>query len=158
VVPKVSVNAVRSGVPYKITRTPAICHLYLDIRIAPDQSLLSVERELRAAVERTGIPARVEPFVFRRGYEAVGVEPLVARVEAAHRLVFGKPPGRPVEAVTSMWRDSNVFNEAGIPTVIYGPGASVGGGNFAMEVRALIQAAKVYAAIAIEVCGVEQAT
>jgi hypothetical protein len=54
-----------------------------------------------------------------------------------------------------MWRDSNVFNEAGIPTVVYGPGASVGGGNFAMEIDALVQAAKAYAAIAIEVCGTE---
>jgi acetylornithine deacetylase/succinyl-diaminopimelate desuccinylase-like protein len=157
VVPKVSVNAVRSGVPYKITKTPSICHLYLDIRVAPDQTLLSVERELRAALEATGIPVTIEPFVFRRGYEAQNVEPLVAKVEAAHRRVFGETPGRPVEAVTSMWRDSNVFNEAGIPTVVYGPGASVGGGNFAMEITALVQAAKVYTAIAIEVCGIEQA-
>jgi acetylornithine deacetylase/succinyl-diaminopimelate desuccinylase-like protein len=156
VVPKVSVNAVRSGVPYKITETPSICHLYLDVRIAPDQTLLSVERELRALVDGTGIPATVEPFVFRRGYEAQGVEPLVAKVEAAHRRIFGEVPGRPIDAVTSMWRDSNVFNEAGIPTVVYGPGASVGGGNFAMEIDALVQAAKVYAAIAIEVCGTVQ--
>jgi acetylornithine deacetylase/succinyl-diaminopimelate desuccinylase-like protein len=154
-VPKVSVNAVRSGVPYKITKTPSVCHLYLDIRIAPDQTLLSVERELQALVAGTGIPATVEPFVFRRGYEAQGVEPLVAKVEAAHRRIFGEAPGRPIDAVTSMWRDSNVFNEAGIPTVVYGPGASVGGGNFAMEIAALVQAAKAYAAIAIEVCGTE---
>ena len=52
-----------------------------------------------------------------------------------------------------MWRDCNVFNEAGIPTVVYGPGASLGGGNFAMEIDALVQAAKAYVAIAIEVCG-----
>jgi hypothetical protein len=45
-----------------------------------------------------------------------------------------------------------VFNEVGIATVVYGPGASVGGGNFAMEIEALVQAARVYAAIAIEVC------
>jgi hypothetical protein len=68
--------------------------------------------------------------------------------------MFGDRPGRPIEAITSMWRDSNVFIEAGIPTVVYGPGASVGGGNFAMEIKALVDAAKVYAAIAIEMCGV----
>jgi acetylornithine deacetylase/succinyl-diaminopimelate desuccinylase-like protein len=100
------------------------------------------------------VPVEIEPFVYRRGYESRGVEPLVGCVEAAHRRVFGSEPGRPVIPITSMWRDSNVFNEVGIPTVIYGPGASVGGGNFAMEIDALTQAARVYAAIALEVCGV----
>jgi hypothetical protein len=36
---------------------------------------------------------------------------------------------------------------------VYGPGASVGGGNFAMEIDDLVDAARVYAALAIEVCG-----
>lgn len=153
VVPKASVNAVRSGVPWKITKTPSVCHLYVDVRITPEQDARGVERELRLALEQTGVPTTVEPFVFRRGYEARGVEPLVAGVEAAHARVLGGKPGRPIDAITSMWRDSNVFNEVGIPTVVYGPGASVGGGNFAMEVRALVDAARVYAAIAVEVCG-----
>lgn len=157
VIPKVSVNAIRSGVPYKITKTPSICHLYVDVRITPEQNALGVERELREVLEETGIPTIIEPFVFRRGYEAPAeaVRPLVEHIEAAHDRVFGTPPGRPIEAITSMWRDSNVFIEAGIPTVVYGPGASVGGGNFAMEIEDLVQAARVYAALAIEVCGVE---
>jgi acetylornithine deacetylase/succinyl-diaminopimelate desuccinylase-like protein len=154
VVPKVSVGAIRGGVPYKITKTPSICHLYVDARITPEQTSLGVERELRAALDATGIPYAVEPIAYRRGYEAHGVEPLVQCVEAAHERVIGGRPGRPIDAITSMWRDSNVFIEAGIPTVVYGPGASVGGGNFAMDIADLVRAAQVYAAIAIEVCGV----
>jgi len=154
VVPKASVNAVRSGVPYKITKTPSICELYVDARITPEQDPRGVQRELEQAVAATGVPVTVQPFVYRRGYEAQGVEPLVAHVEAAHRRVFNTAPGRPIDAITSMWRDSNVFNEVGIPTVVYGPGASVGGGNFAMEIDDLVDAARVYAALAIEVCGV----
>ncbi|MEA2248059.1 MAG: hypothetical protein QOH46_2588 [Solirubrobacteraceae bacterium] len=154
VVPKASVNAIRSGVPYKITKTPSICHLYLDVRITPQQNIRAVERELRDLIAQTGIPADIEPFVFRRGYEAQNVEPLVERVEAAHGRIFGGTPGRPIDAITSMWRDSNVFNEVGIPTVVYGPGASVGGGNFSMRIDAMVNAAHVYAAIAMEVCGV----
>ncbi len=157
VVPKISVNAIRSGVPYKITKTPSICQLYVDARITPEQDVRAVERELRGVLDATGIPLVVEPFAFRRGYEARGVEPLVAWVEAAHEKVLGGRPGRPIDAITSMWRDSNVFIEAGIPTVVYGPGASVGGGNFAMEIDDLLTAAKVYTALAIEVCGVVQA-
>jgi acetylornithine deacetylase/succinyl-diaminopimelate desuccinylase-like protein len=154
VVPKASINAVRSGVPYKITKTPSICELYVDARITPEQDPRGVQRELEQAVAATGVPVTVQPFVYRRGYEAQGVEPLVAHIEAAHRRVFNTAPGRPVDAITSMWRDSNVFNEVGIPTVVYGPGASVGGGNFAMEIDDLVDAARVYAALAIEVCGV----
>jgi acetylornithine deacetylase/succinyl-diaminopimelate desuccinylase-like protein len=154
VVPKVSVNAVRSGVPYKITKTPSVCLLYVDARITPEQDPRSVQRELEAVVAQTGVPVTVELFVYRRGYEATGVEPLAKHVEAAHARVIGGSPQRPIEAITSMWRDSNVFIEAGIPTVVYGPGASVGGGNFAMEIDDLTTASRVYAAIAAEVCGV----
>ena len=154
VIPKVSVNAIRSGVPYKITKTPSICQLYVDTRITPEQDVRGVERELRSVLAETGIPTIVEPIAFRRGYEAHDVGPLVDHVEAAHDRVFGGRPGRPIDAITSMWRDSNVFIEAGIPTVVYGPGASVGGGNFAMEIEDLVKAARVYTALAIEVCGV----
>jgi acetylornithine deacetylase/succinyl-diaminopimelate desuccinylase-like protein len=156
VIPKVSVNAVRSGVPWKITKTPSICHLYVDIRITPEQNARSVERELKEVLADVAVPTVVEPFVFRPGYEAQNVGPLVASIEAAHDRVFAGTPGRPIAAVTSMWRDSNVFNEVGIPTVVYGPGASVGGGNFAMEIEDLMKAAEAYATIAMEVCGVAE--
>ena len=155
VVPKVSVNAVRSGVPYKITKLPSVCQLYVDARITPVQDPRAVERELAEAIAGTGIPVTIEPFVYRRGYEAGDeVQPLVRDVEAAHERVLGGSPGRPIDAITSMWRDSNVFIEAGIPTVIYGPGASVGAGNFAMKIGDLVNASRVYATIAMQVCGV----
>jgi acetylornithine deacetylase/succinyl-diaminopimelate desuccinylase-like protein len=156
VVPKVSVNAIRGGVPYKITKTPAICEIYVDIRITPEQDPRTVERELNDVLAATGVPTTVTPFVYRRGYEAQNVEPLVQGVEAAHAKVIGGNPGRPIEAITSMWRDSNVFNEAGIPTVVYGPGASVGGGNFSMAIENLTTAARVYSAIALECCGIAE--
>lgn len=155
VIPKVSVGAIRSGVPYKITKTPGVCQMYLDIRILPGADPVAVEQELREVLNRTGIPCEVEPFVYRPGYEAKGVEPLVAQMATAHQRVFGKQWEKPLPPVTSMWRDSNVFIEAGIPTVIYGPGGSVGGGVFAMEITNLVRGAQVYAQMAMEICGVE---
>jgi hypothetical protein len=53
-----------------------------------------------------------------------------------------------------MWRDSNPLNEAGIPTVVYGPGMSTAGGKFAIDIDALVDAARVYALTAMEVCEV----
>jgi acetylornithine deacetylase/succinyl-diaminopimelate desuccinylase-like protein len=156
VVPKVSVNAIRSGTPYKITKTPSVCQLYVDARITPEQRPGDVQRELQRAVDASGVPASIVPFVYRRGYEAQNVAPLVEKIERVHARHFGERPGQPIEAITSMWRDSNVFNAAAIPTVIYGPGASVGGGNFSMEIQAMTDAARVYAAIVMEVCGIAE--
>jgi acetylornithine deacetylase/succinyl-diaminopimelate desuccinylase-like protein len=154
VVPKAIIGAVRGGLPYKITKTPSVTHLYADVRIAPGADPRAIERSLRAALEKTGVPVTIEPYVFRAGYEAKGVEFLVEKIESAHERVIGGAPGRPIDAITSMWRDSNVFNEVGIPTVVYGPGASSGAGGLAMDIDEMVKAARVYAAIALEVCGV----
>ena len=45
----------------------------------------------------------------------------------------------------------------GIPAITYGPGISVGGGNFAMRIAALVTAAKLYALIAMDLCNQERA-
>lgn len=157
VVPKVSVGAIRGGVPYKITKAPAVCQLYLDVRITPIQTLGSVQAELEDVLAKTGVPLALEPFAFRRAFEAVGTEELERAVKRAHRSIFSVDPGEPNTAITSMWRDSNVFIEAGVPTICYGPGASTGGGGkYAMRIDTLLDAARVYALIAMEVCGVEQ--
>jgi hypothetical protein len=57
-----------------------------------------------------------------------------------------------------MWRDINVFHEAGIPGVMYGPGVSQLGALFAVKAEDLVRAARLYARIALEACSVcEQA-
>ncbi|HEX9660677.1 MAG TPA: hypothetical protein VGB27_00200 [Candidatus Binatia bacterium] len=42
-------------------------------------------------------------------------------VTHAHIYIFGSEPPAPPSAETSMWRDLNVFNEVGIPSICYGP-------------------------------------
>ena len=39
-----------------------------------------------------------------------------------------------------------------IPSVTYGPGVSVGGGNFAMPIETLVTGAKLYALTALDLC------
>jgi acetylornithine deacetylase/succinyl-diaminopimelate desuccinylase-like protein len=153
VAPKASINAIRGGLPHKVTKTPAVCDVYLDVRLNPDQRPGDVERQVASVVAETGVPAVIEPFLYRRGYQATGVEPLVDAIVAAHREVLDADPAEPMVPHTSMWRDSNVFIEAGIPTVVYGPGASTAGGKFAIDVAALGAAARVYAATILRVCG-----
>jgi acetylornithine deacetylase/succinyl-diaminopimelate desuccinylase-like protein len=155
VLPKVNIGAIRGGVPYKITKTPAVCYLYVDTRITPVQKPLAVQRELQDMLAKTGVPATAELYAYRRGYEATGVEPLLESLGRAHRRLFNAEPGRPIAPITSMWRDSNVFIEAGVPTVVYGPGGSVGGGVFAMEEEHLLLGARAYALTLLETCKVD---
>ena len=54
-----------------------------------------------------------------------------------------------------MWRDTNVFNLAGIPSLTFGPSrgrADVQGEGF-FELDDLVDAAKMYALVALEVAG-----
>jgi hypothetical protein len=62
-------------------------------------------------------------------------------------------------AETSMWRDLNVFNEIGIPSVCYGLPRQrerlSGAQTRAMKIDVLVGAAKVYALSAMILCGVQ---
>jgi acetylornithine deacetylase/succinyl-diaminopimelate desuccinylase-like protein len=153
VVPKVNIGAVRAGHPTQPILTPATCWLYLDVRVPPGQTPLAARRELAALVLDSGVDADVDCYLFRRGYEAVGAEPLVARLRAATAAELPEPPAPPPRPVaSSMWRDINVWNELGIPAVTFGPGAGTGGGNARIPITALAQCARIYARTALAVC------
>ncbi|MBI3000080.1 MAG: M20/M25/M40 family metallo-hydrolase [Deltaproteobacteria bacterium] len=159
--PRVSVGAIRGGLPYKITKTSQVCAIYLDVRITPAQRPEEVRRQLRRVLEEVGVPFDLALYTYRRAYDGVhgqgskgGNEPLLRAIQSAHRAIFGKDPERCLPQHTSMWRDINVFHEAGIPGVMYGPGISVLGGLSAIKAEELVQAARLYAWIALETCGV----
>jgi len=156
VVPKANIGAVRGGRPDKITKSPELAHLYLDVRTAPDTRPMTLQRELIAVLDRTGVPYEIECVLHRRGYEATGIEELAGAVRTAHRAEFGKDPDPPAPAVTSMWRDITPFNEAGIPSLTYGPASSTGGGNFSVSVADLAVTARVYARAALLYCGIAE--
>nr|5K8P_A Chain A, 5-nitroanthranilic acid aminohydrolase [Bradyrhizobium sp.]5K8P_B Chain B, 5-nitroanthranilic acid aminohydrolase [Bradyrhizobium sp.]5K8P_C Chain C, 5-nitroanthranilic acid aminohydrolase [Bradyrhizobium sp.]5K8P_D Chain D, 5-nitroanthranilic acid aminohydrolase [Bradyrhizobium sp.]5K8P_E Chain E, 5-nitroanthranilic acid aminohydrolase [Bradyrhizobium sp.]5K8P_F Chain F, 5-nitroanthranilic acid aminohydrolase [Bradyrhizobium sp.]5K8P_G Chain G, 5-nitroanthranilic acid aminohydrol len=152
VVPKVAIGAIRGGVPYKIYAFPELCSIYMDIRLNPDTNPLVVQREVEAVVSKLGLKAEVKPFLFRRGYEAQGIEPLQNALEVAHREVVGRPTERPGSPECSMWRDTNPYNELGIPSLTYGCGGGAGGGNTYFLVDDMLKAAKVYAMTAMDLC------
>jgi acetylornithine deacetylase/succinyl-diaminopimelate desuccinylase-like protein len=158
VVPKVSVGAIRGGLPYKITKTAQNASAYIDVRLTPVQRALDARAELEAFLDELGVDYELELFASRRGYEAEGVEPLAAAVGAAHRRHFGGAPQRVEDpSITSMWRDINSYCEAGIPCVIYGPGPSTGHGAMAIAVADLVAAARVYALIALQATAIPRA-
>jgi acetylornithine deacetylase/succinyl-diaminopimelate desuccinylase-like protein len=168
VTPKVVVGAVRGGTPQRPARTSGVCSCYVDVRILPDRSIPDVERELRAFVDGLGLGASVEMYLSKRGHIAQNVGPLKEAVIAAHRQVVGGEPAAGSNDERSMWRDINIYNEWGIPSLTYGPtrhvlqetpdpnrkGATDPGGKVKCFLKAdLVAATKVYALLAMQICG-----
>jgi acetylornithine deacetylase/succinyl-diaminopimelate desuccinylase-like protein len=158
VVPRVNVGAIRGGVPYKITKTVQQCAIYVDVRITPVQNPLDVREELRRVVADCGLAGEVELYVYRPAYEAdaTRVKPLVGAITRAHEAVLGTAPKPAPPPFSSMWRDINCFNEMRIPAITYGPGVSVGGGNFGMRIADLVTGSKLYALTALDLCNQER--
>jgi acetylornithine deacetylase/succinyl-diaminopimelate desuccinylase-like protein len=155
-IPQVSVGAIRGGAPYRPTNTPQVCAIYLDCRTTPGQDVPALQAELEGLLRDLGLAGRVELYVFRPGHEAKNVGRLADAIRGAHRRLFARDPERVVGPECSMWRDTNVFNEVGIPSATYGPAAGAGGGNLAMTLDDLHRAAQVYALTALDVCRQEK--
>jgi acetylornithine deacetylase/succinyl-diaminopimelate desuccinylase-like protein len=157
--PRVSIGAIRGGLPYKITKTAGVCALYVDVRITPAQKPEEVRRELNNVLAGLQIPFDLELYTYRRAYDGVRGSgsagdngKLLSAIRSAHQAIFNCQPEWCQPQHTSMWRDINVFHEAGIPGVMYGPGISLFGGLSAIKAQELIRAARLYTWIALETC------
>lgn len=153
--PKAQVGAVRGGVPYRPNRSSPLCKLYLDVRTTPDSDQNAVVDEVREVAQKIVPDAEVDCFMSKQGHIGKGVEPLADAVRGAYDTVIGGSPPPPGTHVVSMWRDINVFNSVGIPSLTFGAGrgkANVQGtGHF--ELDDLVACAKMYALTAMDLCG-----
>jgi acetylornithine deacetylase/succinyl-diaminopimelate desuccinylase-like protein len=156
-VPKVSIGAIRAGAPYKPSTTPKSCSIYVDVRVPPPLEFIQVERELKEIIGAVGLGGTVECFMARKGYEGKNVEPLVKAIQNAHVAVRGSQPPPVSTPETSMWRDINIFNEVGIPAVTFGmPRKSAPDvAERFVEIKDIVDAAKMYALVALEICGTQ---
>lgn len=145
-VPKVQIGAIRGGDHHSLTTGTDLCAIYLDVRIAPEQPPRLIYDELVDLLQKVGVEGKVELILHRLGYKARGVEPLVASIDRAHRETFGVPVGRSPAPYSSMWRDHNVFNQMGVPSVTYGPRQR----NTPIE--DFVNCARIYALIALDIC------
>jgi acetylornithine deacetylase/succinyl-diaminopimelate desuccinylase-like protein len=157
IVPKAQVIDVRGEAG--ISRPSSYCDVYVDVRLVPGRSPLAIKKDIEKLIRTLDIDCDVSVFQYSRGYIARNAEPLISALEEAHRYVFGAEPPTPPSAEVSMWRDLNVFNEVGIPSVCYGPPrqreAMSGAQNRAMKISDLVAATKIYALTAIFLCGGE---
>jgi acetylornithine deacetylase/succinyl-diaminopimelate desuccinylase-like protein len=132
-----------------------------DVRLLPGANPRMVTRDISSSVCDDISGCSVTPYQWSRGYVAAGAERLITAITEAHEMIVGERPPAPPSAEMSMWRDLNVFNEVGIPSICYGPPrrpeSMTDAGNRAMEIDDLVTATEVYALGAAKVCEVEPA-
>ncbi len=156
--PKAQVGAIRGGIPWRPNRSATYTALYVDVRTVPGESVETVTESLTTAVRATGLEVEIDLIMFKPGFEAArsSIAPLLTEIERAHKYVRGVDmPSQAEDAVVGMWRDTNVYNRVGIPSLTFGPSrgqAAVQGTGF-IELDNFVDGAKIYALTALAICG-----
>jgi acetylornithine deacetylase/succinyl-diaminopimelate desuccinylase-like protein len=161
--PNVTVAAIRGGAPWRLSRNPHDCSLYLDIRTVPGQTVDGVKRDLRRVLrrfaERTGTP---EPSIHVYVTDPPTVvdqnSPVVQALAAAQGEVTGSSPPAIIRRPGA---DTVHLTAYGVPCISFGPGGrmhpdSGGASMHAFGEHVLIDdcvaAAKIYLATALDLC------
>lgn len=156
VIPKASIVGIRGGDPTTCGSVTGVCALYIKAFTPPGFKAITMVREIEDAIAKIGVPAKVECYAFRPGFEGQNTKGLTDAIESAHQSVFTEKVHPINPEIPSMWRDCNVFNSFSIPSVTYGPGGGTGtlpkGAAFGMPADELYNFAKSYALIALDIC------
>jgi len=161
--PNVTIAAIRGGAPWRLSRNPHECSLYLDIRTVPGQTVDAVKRDLRAVLRafaaRAGVP---EPaiHVYVSDPPTVVDEklPIVSALAAAQAAVSGE---QPPPIIRRPGADAVHLTAYGVPCVSFGPGGRLhpdarGASMHAFGEHVLIEdcvaAARIYLMLALDLC------
>lgn len=154
ILPKVTIGAIGGGAPYRPNYYPGVCSLYVDVRTPPGLRPVQVERELRSALNAAGVEYELMMYRSLMGYEATGAEPVIEALERSYQALYGAPTPSVTTGRSSIWTDTNVYNEMGIPACKFGPrGKRWSTRSEQVEVEEIHRAAQVYALTALEICG-----
>lgn len=157
IVPKVNIGAIQGGAPFRPNYYPGVCSVYIDVRIPPAVRPLQVQRELERTLSKLGVEYELEMYASKMGYEAKGIEPVARVIEESYQSLFGKKTPAPTGLHASIWTDTNIYNEMGIPACKFG----LGGGRWKfrseqIDIEDIFRGAQVYALAALEICNWEK--
>ena len=122
--PNVTIAAIRGGDPWRLSRNPYACSLYLDIRTVPGQTVDGVKRDLRrvlrAFADRTGT-AEPALHVYVSDPPVVLDEnlPIIQALGAAQAAVTGE---KAAAIIRRPGADAVHLTAYGVPCVAFGPG------------------------------------
>jgi len=153
IVPKVNIGAIQGGAPFRPNYYPGVCAVYLDVRTPPELRPVQVQHELKDVIARLGIEHEIEMYASKMGYESKNAGAIIKAVEESYQALFGKKTPAPTGLHASIWTDTNIYNEMGIPACKFG----LGGGRWKqrseqIDIEDVYQAAQVYACAALEIC------
>jgi len=155
--PKVNIGAIEGGAPYRPNYFPGVCTIYVDVRMPPQLRPVTIKYEIEQALSSLGIEYEMESYKSLLGHEGKAVEPLVRAVEEAYEFIFGKKVKPEAPDRASIWTDTNVYNELGIPAVKIGPrGKRIGPRNEELDIDQMVKAAQLYALVALDICNRER--
>jgi len=161
--PNVTIAAIRGGAPWRLSRNPHACSLYLDIRTVPGQTVDSVKRDLRAVLRRfaertgTGEP-HLHLYVTDPPVELDEELAVVQALGEAQAEVMG---GRPAAIIRRPGADAVHLTAYGVPCVAFGPGGRLhpdtrGASMHAFGEHVLLEdcvtIARIYLAAALDLC------
>ena len=151
--PKVNIGGIEGGAPYRPNYFPGVCAIYVDVRMPPQVRPVTIQHEVEQMLNALGIPYQLDLYKSLLGYEGKKVEPLVRSAEEVHEHLFGEtikpePPNR-----ASIWTDTNIYNELGIPAIKIGPhGRRISARNEEIEIDNIVKGAQIYALMALDIC------
>jgi acetylornithine deacetylase len=159
--PNVTVGAIESGWPFKPTMTPAICQLYVDLRVPPHLDAEAAVRELEGVIGDTlaGTGGSFEVAVFGSNVPGALVpleHPLMQAALTARNTVLGYPQERHPDEHLAPGDDGKLFASFGIPYVKCGPGGLAGPGEKHLgrewvDIHQVVQAARIYVLMALDI-------
>lgn len=155
--PKVNIGAIEGGAPYRPNYFPGVCSIYVDIRMPPQVRPVMIQHEVEKTLASLGVEYELEIYKSLLGHEGKGVEPLVQSLEKIHEHLFGSKLRFEAPDRASIWTDTNVYNELGIPAVKIGPrGKRIGPRAEEIQIDDMVKAAQIYALIALDICSRER--
>jgi acetylornithine deacetylase/succinyl-diaminopimelate desuccinylase-like protein len=155
--PKVNIGGIEGGAPYRPNYFPGVCTIYVDVRMPPQVRPVTIKYEMEQTLNRLGIEYEMDLYKSLLGHEGQGIEPLVQSAEEVYQHLFGEKiqPEAPDRA--SIWTDTNIYNELGIPAIKIGPrGRRIGPRNEEIEIDVMVKAAQIYALMALDICNRER--
>ncbi len=151
--PKVNIGGIEGGAPYRPNYYPGVCSIYVDIRMPPQIRPVQIQHELEKRLNATGLEYQMDIYKSLLGHEGKNVEPLVKSAEEVFQHLFGANIKHEAPDRASIWTDTNVYNELGIPAIKIGPrGRRIGPRNEEIEIETMVDAAKLYALMALDIC------